>query len=140
MAHNINHVQYLYIQNLGMQQAPAQQTYQLPPNSLARVISTARPNTGGFSITHFKRSVGHSLVNAVPQYTAWRNLVKDQLLARNFTPLANFPIADFREIIGGMRRLLTACDRLATASAANNVHNIEHADKGIVQLVKDCID
>ena len=140
MAHNINHVQYVYMQNPGMQQAPAGQTYQLPPNSLAGVISAARPNTGGFSITHFKRSVGHSLVNAAPQYTAWRNLVKDQLLARNFTPLANFPIADFQEIVAGMRRLLPACDRLATASAANNVHNMQQADEGIVQLVKDCID
>ena len=109
------------MQNPGIQQAPAGQRYQLLPNSLAGVISAAPPNTGGFSITHFKRSVGHSLVNATPQYTAWQNLVKDQLLARNFTPLANFPTADFQEIVAGIRRLLPACDRLATASPANNV-------------------
>ena len=128
------------MQNPGMQQARAGQTYQLPPNSPAGVISAAGPNPGGFSFIHFKRSVDHSLVNAAPQYTPWQNLVKDQLLARNFTPLANFPIADFQEIVAGMRRLLLACDRLATASAANNILNMNQADEGIVQLVKNCID
>ena len=123
-----------------MQQAPAGQTYQLRPNSLTRVISAACPNTGGFSISHFKRSVGHLLVNTAPQYTAWRNLVKDQLLARNFTPLANFPMVDFQEMVAGMRRLLPVCHRLTTASAANKVHNMQQADEGIVQLVNDCID
>ena len=84
--------------------------------------------------------MGHSLVNAAPQNTAWRNLVNDQLLARNITPLANFPIADFQEIIAGIRRLLPTCDQLATAPAANNVHNMQQADEGIVQLVNNCIE
>ena len=39
-----------------------------------------------------------------------------------------------------MRRLLPACDRLATASAANNVHNMQQSDEGIVQLVNNSID
>ena len=66
--------------------------------------------------------------------------MKDQLLARNFTPLANFPIADFEEIVAGMSRLLPVCDQLTTASATNKVPNMHQADEGIVQLVKDCID
>ena len=66
--------------------------------------------------------------------------MKDQLLARNFTRPANCPIADFQQIVTGMRRLLPACDQLATTSAANNVINMPQADEGVVQLVKDCID
>ena len=80
MAHNINRVQYVYIQIPGMQQAPVGQMYQLQPNSLAGVISAARPNGGGPSITHFKRYVGHSIANVVPQYAALQKIVKDQLL------------------------------------------------------------
>ena len=76
----------------------------------------------------------------VPQYKAWRQIVKDQVLARNLSPLANFPIADFQQIVAGMRRLLPTCDQLATASAVNNIVNMQRADEGVVQLVKDCID
>ena len=112
------------MQNPGMQQAPAGQMYQHPPNCLAGVISVARPNTGGFSITHFKRSMNLPLGRDRPQYKAWRRIVNDQLLATNFTPLANFPIADFQQIVAEMRRLLPACDRLATASTANNIVNM----------------
>ena len=140
MAHNINRLQYVYIQNPGIQQAPAGQTYQLPPNSLAGEISPARSNAGGLSITDFKRSLNLPIPRDAPQYKAWRQIVKDQRLARNFTPLANFPISDFQQIVAGMRSLLPQCDQLATASAANNVVNMQQVDEGVVQLVKDCID
>ena len=140
MADNINHIHYVYIQNPGMQQAPAGQTYQLPPNSLAGVISAARPNGGGPSITYSKRPLGHLIANVPPQYAAWRKIVKDQLPARGFTPLGNFPIADFQQIVTGMRRLLPACNELTTASAANNVVSMLQADEGVVPLVKDCME
>ena len=123
-----------------MQQAPAGQTYHLPPNSLAGVNSAAHPNTGGLSITDFKRSVNLPIPRHTPRFKAWRQIEKDHLLATNFTPLANFPIADIWQIVAAMRILLPACDQLATAPAANNVVNMQQADEGVVQLVKDCID
>jgi len=69
----------------------------------------------------------------------WRRLVKDQLVARNFRPLANFAIGEFQQIVAGMRRLRPACDQLATESAANNVARMREADEAIVPLVKDCM-
>jgi len=72
-------------------------------------------------------------------YKEWRRLVKNQLLGRNFTPLANFAIGEFEQMVTGMRRLPPACDQLATKSAANNVPLMREADKAIVQLVKDCM-
>jgi len=72
-------------------------------------------------------------------YKKWRRLVKDQLVARNFTPLANFAIGELQQIVAGMRRLHPACDQLATESAANNVARMREADEAIVQLVKDCM-
>jgi len=65
--------------------------------------------------------------------------VKDQLVARNFTPLANFAMGEFQQIVTGTRRLRPACDQLTTESAANNVARMREADEGIVQLVKDCM-
>jgi len=72
-------------------------------------------------------------------YKAWRRLVKDQLVARNFPQLANFTIGEFQQIVAGMRRLRPASDRLATESATNNVASIHEADVAIVQLVKHCM-
>jgi len=69
----------------------------------------------------------------------WRRLVKDQLVARNFTPLANFASGELQQILAGMRRLRPACDQLATESAANNVARMWEAGEAIVQLVNDCI-
>ena len=66
--------------------------------------------------------------------------MKDQLLVRGFTPVGNFPIAHFQQIVAGMRRLLSACDELAMASATNNVVSMQQADERVVQLVKDCMD
>jgi len=68
-----------------------------------------------------------------------RRLVKDQLVERNFTPLANFGIGEFQQIVAGMRRLRPGCDQLVTESAANNVASMREADEAIVQLVKDCM-
>jgi len=64
MAHNIIHVRYVYMDNPGVQQAPAGQTYQLPPNSLLGVISATHPNPGGQSITHYKGTSGFPANNA----------------------------------------------------------------------------
>jgi len=120
MAHNIIHVRYVYMHNPGAQQAPAGQTYQLPPNSLLGVISATRPNPGGQVITHYKGAMGFPANNAgAVVYKEWPRLVKDQLVARNFTPLANFAIGEFQQIIAGMRRLRPACDQVAKESAAN---------------------
>jgi len=64
MAHNIIHVRYVYMHNPGAQQAPAGQTYQLPPNFLLGVISATRPNSGGQSITHYEGAMGFPANNA----------------------------------------------------------------------------
>ena len=44
MAQNIINVQYIQMQNPGLEQAPPGQTYQLPPNSLLGEISVKRKN------------------------------------------------------------------------------------------------
>jgi len=138
MAHNIINLRYVYTHNPGGPQAPAGQTYQLPPNSLLRVISTTHPNPGGQAITHYKGAMGFpSNTAGAVVYKEWRRLVKDQLVARNFTPVTNFAIREFEQIVAGMRRLRPACDQLATESAANNVARMQEADEAIVQLVKD---
>jgi len=124
--------------NPGAQQALARQTYQLPPNSLLGVISATRPIPGGQSITHYKGAMAFPANNAgAVGYKEWRRLVKDQVVARNFTPLANFAIGECQQIVAGMRRLRPACDQLATESAANNVARMREANEAIVQLVKD---
>jgi len=69
----------------------------------------------------------------------WRRLVKDQMVARNFTPLANFAIGELQQILRRMRRLRPACDQLATESAANNVARMWEASEAIVQLIKYCM-
>jgi len=118
--------------NPGAQQAPAGQTYQLPPNSLLGVIRATRPTPGGQSITHYKGAMGFPANNpGAVVYKEWRRLVKDQLVARNFTPLADFTIREFQQIVGGMRRLRPACDQLTTESAANNVAAMRVADEVI---------
>jgi len=37
-------------------------------------------------------------------FKEWRRPVKDQLVARNIAPLANFAIGEFPQIVAGMRR------------------------------------
>jgi len=79
--------------NPGGQQAPAGQTYQLPPNALLGVISATGGNPVGQSITHYKIALGFAANNAgAVVYNKWRRLLKDPLVAGNFTPLANFAI------------------------------------------------
>jgi len=126
--------------NLGVQQALAGQTYQLPPNSILGVVSATRPNPGGQSITHYKGAMGFPANNAgAVVYKESRRLVKYQLVARNFMPLANFALQKFQQIVAGIRRLRPACDQPVTKSAANNVARMRAADEAIVQLVKDCM-
>jgi len=38
-------------------------------------------------------------------YEEWRRLVKDQLVARNFMPLANFAMGEFQQIVAEIRIL-----------------------------------
>ena len=58
----------------------------------------------------------------------------------NFIQVGNFPIGYFQEIVAGMRTLLLMYNQLATASAANNVVNMQQADEAVLQLVKETID
>ena len=71
-------------------------------------------------------------------YAHWRESVKDQMLAKNYDDVYQFPDAEFQQIVTGMRRLLHVRDALATASAANNIRLLQQIDKGVVQLVKEC--
>ena len=65
--------------------------------------------------------------------------MNDQLVARNFTPLAKVAIGELQQLVSGMRRLRPACHQLATESAANNVGCRREANEAIVQLVKHCM-
>jgi len=140
MAYNIIHVRYLHMHDPGAQQAPAGERYQLWLNSFLEAISTRRPNPGGWSITHYKIDTGFSANKAAAVvYKEWRRLVKAQLVARNFVPLANFAIGECQQIVAEMRRLRPVCNQLATESAVNNVARRWEADEAIVHLVKNCI-
>ena len=102
------------------------------------MIIATRPNPGGQSITHDKGAIGLPANNAgVVVYKEWGGLVKDQLVARIFTLLADLAIGEFQQILAGMRRLRPVCDQLATESAANNVPRVLEADEGTVPLFKD---
>jgi len=141
MAHNVNNVQYVHMAN--PQPAPPQgQTYQLPPNSLAGHIAMGRSNPGGRSTTDHRLNIGFLIDNpGKAQYNAWRNIVKDLMIARNFVPGTtpmNYPDADFQPIFAGMRRLRPVSDQLATVSAANVSQPMQDIDKAVVHLVKDC--
>ena len=93
----------------------------------------------GKKISIHKTAIGIRHGNAgEDMYARWRDVVKDQLVARNFANLATFPDADFYQIVEVMRRLRPACDTLATASAANNVIGMQQADDAVVQIAKDC--
>ena len=140
MAQNIINVQYIHMQNPGVQQAPPGQTYQLPPNSLPGEISVKRnnPEAGKRKIKTHKAFIGITDDAAGEAlYAHWRETVKDQMLARNYDDIYQFPDAEFQQIVTGMRRLLPVCDALATASAANNIRLLQEIDEGVVQLVKD---
>jgi len=132
MAHN--NVEYVYIPNAGNLQAPAGQTYHLPPVSLRRYISSRRPN--------YRKIVDHKLSRGLPDdnhlYGEWWDAVKDQKVARGFRKIPIFPDHHFQQIVAVMRTLSPACDSLGTAAAANNRAVIGQIDEAVVQLVKDC--
>ena len=138
MAQNLNNVQYVHIPNAGNQQAPPGQTYQLPPNSFSVAINVRIPDHGK-KISIHKTAIGIQHGNAGENmYARWRDVVKDQLVARNFANLATFPDADFYQVVEAMRRLRPACNTLTTASAANNVIGMQQANDTIVLIAKDC--
>ena len=143
MAQNINNVQYVHMANPGVGQAPPPgQTYQLPQNSLAGPISMSRSNPNSRSTTLHKENMGIGGEENKGMYSAWRDLAKDLMIARNYVPggrAAVYPDADFQPIVAGMRRLRPACDELATASAAGDVARMRDIDEAVVHLVKDCV-
>ena len=72
-------------------------------------------------------------------YGAWRDAVKNQMLARGYqTDLHQFPDAEFLQIVTSIRQLRPAGDELATASAAKDIPGMQEVDEAVVQLVKDC--
>jgi len=132
MAHN--NVEYVYMPNAGNLQVPAGQTYDLPPVSLRGYISSRRPNYR--KIVDLKLSMGIPDDNHL--YGEWREVVKDQMLARGFRKIRTFPDHHFQQIVAGMRTLRPVCDSLVTAGAANNRAVMRQIDEAVVQLVKDC--
>jgi len=132
MAHN--NVEYIYMPNAGNLQAPAGQTYHLPPVPLRGYISSRRSN--------YRKIVDHKLSMGIPDdnhlYGEWWEAVKDQMLARGFRKICTFPDHHFQQIVAGMRTLRRACDSLVTAAAANNRAIMRQIDDAVVQLVKDC--
>ena len=141
MAQNINIVQYIQIQNPGAQQDPQGRTYQLPPNSLAGVIGAKwkNPETGKQKIKTHKAFIGITENDAGEAlYGDLRDTVKDQMLARNYAEIKEFPNAEVQQIVASMRRLLPVWHALATASATNNINLMQEIDEGVIQIVKDC--
>jgi len=132
MAHNT--IDYVYMPNAGNLQAPAGQTYHLPPVSLRGYISP-RPS-------NYRKIVDHKLSMGIPDdnhwYCEWREAVKDQMLARGIRKMRTFPDHHFQQIVAGIRTLRAACDSLVRAAAANNRAVMRQIDKAVVQLVKDC--
>ena len=127
MAQNLNNLQYIHMPNAGNQQAPQGQTYELPPNSFCVAINVRIPDHGK-NISIRKTPIGIRHGNAGEDiYGRWPEVVKHQLIARNFANLATLCEADFYLIVEVMRRLRPACDTLATVSAANNVIEIGRA-------------
>ena len=47
--------------------------------------------------------------------------MKDHMLTRNYDDIYQFPGTGFEQNVAGMGRLLSVCDALSTASAANNL-------------------
>ena len=138
MGQNLKNVQYVHMPNAGNQQAPPGQTYQLPANSFGVAINVKIPDHGKKIRIH-KVAIDIRHGNAgEDMYVRWWDVVKDQLVARNFANLPTLPDADFDQIVEVMRRLRPACDTLATASAANNVIGMQQADDAVVPIAKDC--
>ena len=137
-AQNINNVQYIHMPSARNQQAPPGQTYQLPPNSFSVAINVKIPDRGKRVNLHkVAMGIRHGQLGEAI-YGQWREILKDQMVARNFTNLATFADVDFHQIVEDMRRLRHACEILATASAVNNLIGMQQADEAVIQIVKDC--
>ena len=79
----------------------------------------------------------HAKGHLPADYLTWRDAVKDQMLARGYiTDDSQFPDAKFQQIVGGIRRLKPAGDKLATALAVNNMPSMQAIDEAVLQLVK----
>ena len=64
--------------------------------------------------------------------------VKDQKVISGVRKISTLPDVQFQQIVGCMRTLHPACNRLVTAAAANDLTSMEDIDEAVVQLVKDC--
>jgi hypothetical protein len=117
-------------------QLPAGQVNILPQTSLVGAINAQRPDRR--KVSEHKTSLGFTN-NPVShaEYLAWRQIIKDQMSARNFANLNTFPNAEFVAIVEGMRRLRPACDALVRAHAANNIPQARLIDEAVVQLTRD---
>jgi len=137
MAQNINIIQSVLMPPGGPLLAPAGQTYQLPANPLIGEISFRRSDKR--KITEHMRSMGIVVgLQGDSIYGAWRDAVKDQMLARGYqTDLHPFREAEFLQIVAGFRQLRPACDDLATVSVAKDIPGMQEVDEAVVQLVKD---
>jgi len=115
-----------------LQLAPSGQTYKLPANSLIAEISFRRSDQR--KITEHQRSMGIAVgLQGDPIYGAWRDAVKDQMLARGYqTDLHQLPDAEFLPILAGFCQLRPDCDELATASAANLISCMQKQDETVV--------
>ena len=61
------------------------------------------------------------------------------MLARGYqTDLHHFPDGEFLQIFASFHQLRPVCDKLATASAANDISGMQEEDEAVVQLVEDC--
>jgi len=72
-------------------------------------------------------------------YGEWREVVKDQMLARAFRKIRTLSDHHCQQILASMRALCPTCDRLVTAAAVNNMARMRQIDEAVVQLVKDCV-
>jgi len=83
--------------------------------------------------------IPHHLKTCPPIYVCWRDVFKDQMLARGYiSDNWHFPDGEFQQIVTGMTRLKPVCDELATASAANNMASMQEIAKVVFQLVNNC--
>ena len=109
---------------------------QFSPSEIS--VKRQNPETGKRKIKTHKAFIGITDDAAGEAlYAHWKETVKDQMLARNYEDIYQFPDAELQQIVAGMRRLFPVCDALATASAANNIRLLQEIDEGVVQLVKD---
>jgi len=140
MAQNINNVEYaLMPAGVAQRPPPPGQRFHLPGNTLVGEYSARRMDHR--KISNHKLILGvppHAIGHPPAEYLMWLDAVKDQMLAKGYiTDNSQFPDAEFQQIVGGMRRLKPACDKLATALAVNNMPSMQEIDEAVLPQVTD---